>query len=102
MPDFSWDGSRIVFRSNRDGGGIYEIPALGGEARLIAKDGFNPRFSPDGSHVAYWLGSPSVAVSVRGSGTVWVIPVVGGLPQQVGAHFQTARHPIWHKDANTC
>ncbi len=65
---------------------------------MIARDGFNPRFSPDGSHVAYWLGSQSVAASVPGSGTVWVIPVVGGLPQQVGADFQTARHPIWHKD----
>src|SRR6185295_1457925 len=33
-PDFSPDSSKIVFRSNRDGGGIYELPSFGGEVRL--------------------------------------------------------------------
>ena len=30
-PCYSPDGSKIAFRSNRDGGGIYEIPAFGGQ-----------------------------------------------------------------------
>ena len=98
MPDFSPDGSRIVFRSSRDGGGIYEMPALGGDARLIARDGFNPRFSPDGTQVAYWVGAQSVASSVPGSGAVWVVPVGGGQPLRVGPNFTTARFPVWHKD----
>ena len=98
MPDFSPDGTRIVFRSSRDGGGVFEMPALGGEARFIVKDGFNPRFSPDGSHVAYWVGPQSVAATVPGNGTVWVVSVAGGRPQRVGARFTTARYPIWHKD----
>ena len=98
MPDFSPDASRIVFRSNRDGGGIYEMPALGGDARLIAREGFNPRFSPDGTQVAYWVGAQSVAATVPGSGAVWVVPVGGGQPQRVGSSFATARFPIWHKD----
>ena len=37
----------IVFHSNRDGRGIYEFPAFGGEARLLAREGLNPRFSPE-------------------------------------------------------
>ena len=38
-PNFSPDSSRIVFESHRDGGGIYEIPAFGGQARLLARGG---------------------------------------------------------------
>jgi Tol biopolymer transport system component/DNA-binding winged helix-turn-helix (wHTH) protein len=56
-PDISPDGSEIIFRSERDGGGIYSVPALGGEHRLLIKEGYVPRFSPDGSHIAYAVGA---------------------------------------------
>jgi eukaryotic-like serine/threonine-protein kinase len=97
-PDFSRDGSNIVFRSNRDGGGIYEIPAFGGEMRLLARHGLNPRFSPDGSQVAYWIGGPNVAAGVPGSGAVWVVSAAGGEPQRIGSKFTNARYPIWSPD----
>jgi len=97
-PDFSPDGSKIVFRSNREGGGIYEIPAFGGEVRLLARDGRNPKFSPDGSQVAYWIGQESRTQAVPGSGTVWVVPVAGGQPQRVGSNFTAVRFPIWSPD----
>jgi Tol biopolymer transport system component/predicted Ser/Thr protein kinase len=98
MPDFSPDGSKIVFRSDRQGGGIFEIPAFGGDARLLARDGWDPKFSPDGSQVAYWVGDPGVAAAIPGTGTVWVVPVGGGPPQQVGPNFTAARNPIWSPD----
>jgi eukaryotic-like serine/threonine-protein kinase len=97
-PDFSPDGTRIVFRSSRAGGGIYIMPALGGEARLLAKDGWNPKFSPDGSQVAYWTGPPGVAITVPGSGAVWVIPADGGQPHRVATEFSNVRFPIWSPD----
>jgi DNA-binding winged helix-turn-helix (wHTH) protein len=97
-PNFSPDGGKIVFQSRRDGGGIYEIPAFGGQARLLARGGLTPTYSPDGSQVAYWVGTQSVALAVPGTGAVWVIPVAGGPPRRVAPNLTDARWPIWSPD----
>ncbi len=55
-PDISPDGSTVIFRSERDPPGIYAVSALGGKARLIIRDGHVPRYSPDGSRIAYSVG----------------------------------------------
>src|SRR5262245_14567651 len=47
-PDFSPDDTRIVYRSEREGGGIYIAPLSGnGQPRRIVTGGLRPRFSPD-------------------------------------------------------
>ena len=94
-PDFSPDGSRVVFRSYRNGGGIYVTPVLGGEPVLVAPKGFRPRFSPDGSWIAYWVGS-------EGGGSVaretLVVSSDGGAPRRIATDLGSASHPVWSPD----
>jgi Tol biopolymer transport system component len=102
QPDFSPDGRLIAFRSNRDGGGVYVMPSLGGNARLVAEHGRRPRFSPDGRNIAYWAGPWLSAQGPRAPGSaVFVVPATGGTPRRVAEGFVTARDPIWSPDGQS-
>jgi len=83
-----------VFRSEKDTGGIYTMPALGGEPVLLVQGGRNPRFSPDGKWIAYWVGQEGVRMQA-GSARVYIIPASGGQPKALGGGFAAAMHPIW-------
>jgi len=99
-PDFSPDDRQIVFHSDRDGGGIYVVPADGGSPpRLVAKEGGRPKFSPDGKWIAFskLTGSEDVS-SAFGAGQVFVVPAEGGEPRRIQPDFPFARHPIWTPD----
>jgi DNA-binding winged helix-turn-helix (wHTH) protein/Tol biopolymer transport system component len=98
QPAFSPDGSKLVFRSERDGGGIYVIPAIGGEATLLAQAGRDPRFSPDGRWIAYWVGVNMGPPFVANAGTVYVVPSTGGTPQPVRSDLTEAGNPVWSWD----
>jgi Tol biopolymer transport system component/DNA-binding winged helix-turn-helix (wHTH) protein len=88
QPTFSPDGSQVAFRSEREGGGIYIISSLGGDGRLIANQGFNPRFSPDGNWILYGTGNDKI----------YVVPSSGGVPRQLVPDFPTALSPAWAAD----
>ena len=94
QPAFAPDGSRLVFRSERDGGGLYTIAAAGGALQLLMKEGRNPRYSPDGRWIAYWSGDPLAP----DDGAVWVIASSGGAPVRIQPDFADARHPVWSPD----
>lgn len=94
-PSFSPDSTRIVFRSEREGGGVYIVPTLGGVEQRIADLGRGPRFSPDGKWIAYWVGDQSYF----GRRRMFVVPAAGGEPRQIQPGFFFASHPIWSADS---
>jgi len=92
-PSFSADGSRIAFQSSRPEPGIYVIPTLGGEERLLIDRGFSPRFSPDGMWIAY-------GVSEASGSQIYVAPASGGPARKIAPGFYLARAPVWSPDGS--
>ena len=96
---FSPDGSRIAYRSEKDGGGIYIVSALGGELKLVARDGRSPAFSPDGRQIVYSVGAPGVGAAFSfGASSIYTIPVTGGEAHRLVSDFAVALHPAWSPD----
>jgi Tol biopolymer transport system component len=75
------------------------MPALGGEPRLLVRGGHSPRYSPDGTSIAYWTGTlTSGDPFAAGAAKAFIIPSAGGTPRQIHPEFLVARAPIWSPD----
>ena len=76
QPAISPDGTRIAFRSDRDGGGIFLMGASGESPRRITDFGYNPDWSPDGERIAFATDQPRLTSDGRSG--LWVVDVATG------------------------
>ena len=101
QPAWSPNGQQIAYYSKK-AGGIWVIPALGGSPRQLTDFGGSPKWSHDGTMIAFNSDSnPDLGSGNVGSSTIWVVPSQGGTARQVtqvgsppGGHFG----PTWAPD----
>jgi serine/threonine protein kinase len=94
-PVFSPDGERIVFRSERDGGGLFVMGRTGESVRRLTSQGFNPSWSPDGSSIVY--GTESITTNPGARVTIsalWTVSLTTGESRQLTAGGDAVQ-PSW-------
>jgi Tol biopolymer transport system component/DNA-binding winged helix-turn-helix (wHTH) protein len=97
QPDWSPDGRYIAYRSEEGEGGLYIVPALGGERaqRRIATFGYEPRWSPDSSQILFQ------SSQVRDASRAYVVKLDGSPPREVSTGTPSHREVYslaWHPD----
>jgi Tol biopolymer transport system component/DNA-binding winged helix-turn-helix (wHTH) protein len=100
QPDWSPDGKHIAYRSEEGDGGLFVVPALGGEglAKKIATFGYYPRWSPDSSRILF-----RTCFTWMVTDTFYVVDLDGSAPREVLADFGSQRNldaiaTAWHPD----
>src|SRR6056297_1911082 len=93
MRDFDVSQSHITFVYggdiwvvNKDGGTAYQVTSSPGEEE-------RPKFSPDGEFIAY-------TASYNGNRDVYVMPVMGGVPDRITYQSHSDRLIDWHPDGD--
>ncbi|MFN7992794.1 MAG: hypothetical protein U0Q18_04300 [Bryobacteraceae bacterium] len=87
-PVFSGDGKTIYFTSLREPTGIYSVPAVGGEAKLILRGGMSAQVSPDGKKLAF----------VSATGQISVFEITGASSRPIAEKLDSSYAPKWSPD----
>jgi eukaryotic-like serine/threonine-protein kinase len=93
-PVFTPNSDQVLFRSERDGGGIYVSPTRVSAVRPLAPGGRNPQVSPDGLKVAFWRGITG-GTMLPGAGKMFIMRTEGGPAEQFCPQFSAAAYPVW-------
>ena len=98
QPVFSPDGERIVFRSSRDGGGLFVMGRTGEAVRRVTREGFNPDWSPDGKQLAYTTSRTEFRPqNAEQRGSVVVVSIDGGDAREI---YEGGMMPRWSPDGS--
>jgi serine/threonine protein kinase len=96
QPAYSPDGQQIAFRSEREGGGIFLMGAMGESVRRLTDIARNPAWSSDGTEIAVdaqWIKSE---LKPDSGPQLWRINVATGRRRLVMEGL--ASHPSWSPD----
>ncbi|HKN52800.1 MAG TPA: hypothetical protein VJX66_09880, partial [Amycolatopsis sp.] len=97
QPDWSPDGSTLVFQSYRDGNfNLWTVPADGGTPRRLTEGPFDhrePHFSPDGKRIAFSTDAP-------GSYGISVLDLAGGKITSLTDSSAEEYEPAWSPDGS--
>lgn len=97
QPAFSPNGDYIVFRSERQGGGIFVMGATGESVKRLTDFGYNPAWSPKGDEVVFAteriIDNPNNRTTVS---QIWIVNVSSGQKRLVSKG--DAVQPNWSPD----
>ena len=85
-PAFSPNGETIVFRSERDGGGLFIMGRTGESVRRLTRTGFQPAWFPDGRQIVFATAdAPLVDARNAQVSGLSVVSATGGEPKSLFA-----------------
>jgi eukaryotic-like serine/threonine-protein kinase len=95
---FSPTGDQVVFRSSRDGGGLFLMGATGESVKRLTTAGYDPAWSPDGHHVVYSTEGVDDPYARSIFAELWTVDVAAGTTTRVYAG--DAVQPAWSPDGS--